>query len=81
MIIIKQIPHAVGYDNSIATDFEEFIDKGAITTLQETIANITPIAMLISLISIAILIFWDNFLMNKYKIFKLIQDVLFPKDI
>ena len=76
MIIIKQIPHAVGYDNSIATDFEEFIDKGAITTLQETIANITPIAMLISLISIAILIFWDNFLMNKYKIFKLIQGPL-----
>ena len=80
MIIIKQIPHAVGYDNSIATDFEEFIDKGAITTLittlQETVANITPIAMLISLISIAILIFWDNFLMNKYKIFKLIQGPL-----
>jgi SulP family sulfate permease len=76
MIIIKQIPHAVGYDNSVATDFEEFLDKGAITTLQETINNITPIAMIISFISIAILIIWDNFLMKKYKIFKLLQGPL-----
>jgi MFS superfamily sulfate permease-like transporter len=54
MIIIKQIPHAVGYDNSVATDFEEFLDNGAIITLQETINNITTIAMIIYFISIAI---------------------------
>jgi SulP family sulfate permease len=76
MIIIKQIPHAVGYDNSVATDFEEFLDKGTITTLQETINNITPIAMIISFISIVILIIWDNFLTKKYKIFKLLQGPL-----
>ncbi len=76
MIIIKQIPHAVGYDNSLATDFEEFLDNGAIITLQETINNITPIAIIISFISIAILIIWDNFLMKKYKIFKLLQGPL-----
>lgn len=76
MIIIKQFPHAVGYDVSNINDFEEFIDKDAITRLQETINNITPIAVIISFLSLTILLVWDIFLVKKFKIFKLLQGPL-----
>lgn len=73
MIIIKQIPHAIGYDNNFATDFEEFLDQGLINSLQVAINNITPNAVIISCVSLSILIIWDNYLSAKFKIFKLIQ--------
>ena len=76
MIIIKQIPHAIGYDNWLNSDFEEYIDRGSLINLQETINNITPMAVIISIISLAILIIWDNFLSKKHKIFKLLQGPL-----
>lgn len=76
MIIIKQFPHAVGFDNNVASDFEEFLDIGIIATIQQSIHNITPVAVIISFISLSILIFWDLFLVNKFKIFKLIQGPL-----
>lgn len=76
MIIIKQIPHAIGYDNSLTSDFEEFLDKSNFINIQEIIENITPIAVIISIISLFILIFWENFLGKKYKIFKLLQGPL-----
>ncbi|NBX52210.1 MAG: SulP family inorganic anion transporter [Proteobacteria bacterium] len=76
MIIIKQIPHAVGYDSSISADFEEFIDQSALIILQNTFSNITPIAIIISAISLTLLIIWDNFLSKKSKIFNFIQGPL-----
>jgi SulP family sulfate permease len=76
MIIIKQIPHAIGYDNSLDSDFSEFVDQSSFLNLKQTIDNITPIAVIISIISLSILIIWDNFLMKKHKIFKLLQGPL-----
>ncbi len=73
LIIIKQIPHAIGYDNNMVSDFEEYLDQNSLINLQETINNITPISVIISIISLAILITWDNFFIKKHKIFKLLQ--------
>lgn len=75
IIIIKQIPHALGYDVSIAEDFKEFIDIGAIRALQKTINNFTPGAVLISITSIALLLFWEK-LAKKYKTFTIIPGPL-----
>jgi len=76
MIIIKQFPHAVGYDNNVISDFEQFLDMGIISATGQAINNITPIAVIISIISLSILMIWDGFLMAKSKIFKIIQGPL-----
>jgi MFS superfamily sulfate permease-like transporter len=73
MIITKQIPHAIGYDNDFSADFEEYIDSGIIEIFKNLISNFIPEIILISLISLIILIVWDIYLIKKFKIFKLIQ--------
>jgi SulP family sulfate permease len=77
IIMIKQIPHAIGYSPEIKGDFEEFIDDGSTSILQETISNISSAAIFISLISLMILIFWESFLAKKHKIFRIIPAPLF----
>jgi len=75
LIILKQIPHAVGYDKDPEGDLA-FIQADGGTTLS-SISNafnaLTPGAVLISAIAIAILIFWDKVLIKKHKIFQIIQ--------
>jgi MFS superfamily sulfate permease-like transporter len=75
LIILKQIPHALGYDK-IAEGNDQFYEPGGETTIS-TITNaldrITPGAVLIAVISILILILWDVYLSKKGKIFQLIQ--------
>lgn len=75
LIILKQIPHALGYDN-IAEGNDQFIEPGGettISTITNALGKITPGAILISVISILILILWDVYLSKKGKIFQLIQ--------
>jgi MFS superfamily sulfate permease-like transporter len=75
LIILKQIPHAVGYDKDPEGDLA-FIQADGGTTLS-SISNafnaLTPGAVLISAIALAILIFWDKVLIKKHKIFQIIQ--------
>ncbi|MBS4044428.1 MAG: SulP family inorganic anion transporter [Chitinophagaceae bacterium] len=75
LIILKQIPHALGYDK-IAEGDDQFIEAGGENTLS-TISNafdwVTPGAVLIAVISLIILIIWDVYLTKKGKIFQLIQ--------
>ena len=75
LIILKQIPHAVGYDQDPEGDLA-YIQADGGTTLS-SISNafnaLTPGAVLISAIAIAILIFWDKVLIKKHKIFQIIQ--------
>ncbi|MEP7108939.1 MAG: SulP family inorganic anion transporter [Ferruginibacter sp.] len=78
LIILKQIPHAIGYDKDAEGDVAFFQTDGENTF--SAIANafnaITPGAVLIAAISLAILIFWDKVLTKKHKIFQLIQGPL-----
>ncbi len=75
LLILKQIPHALGYDTDAEGDFSFFQMDGE-TTLS-SIANafdaFTPGAIVIAVISIALLILWDAVLTKKHKLFQLIQ--------
>lgn len=61
IIILKQIPHAVGYDNDFEGD-ETFAEKGgnAIDSLLDSFNHVHLGAILITLLSLAILISWDK---------------------
>jgi MFS superfamily sulfate permease-like transporter len=74
ILILKQVPHFVGYDADFQGDYE-FIQKDSRNTFSEIIMaaqRITPIAMMIGAISLAIQIVWDKVLVRKAKIFQLI---------
>lgn len=75
LIILKQIPHALGYDKDAEGDLSYFqTDDGTtISSITNAFSAITPGAVLISVIGIAILILWDKILMKKHKIFQVIQ--------
>ncbi len=78
LIILKQIPHALGWDKDAMGD-DEFLQADGQNTFSEitqSLDYITPGAILIGVISLAILIFWDKVLMKKYKIFQIIQGPL-----
>jgi SulP family sulfate permease len=75
LIILKQIPHALGYDKDVVGDLSYFQTDGenTLTGITSAINAITPGAMLIAFLSIALLIIWDTLLTNKYRLFQLIQ--------
>ena len=75
LIILKQIPHALGWDKNTEGD-ESFFQADGQNTFSEitkALDYFTPGAVLIAVISIAILILWDSVLTKKHKIFQLIQ--------
>ncbi|GAB2451321.1 membrane protein [Hymenobacter qilianensis] len=76
LIIIKQIPHALGYDKDAEGDLAFMSTTGgenSFSALTNALQHVTPGAVLISAISLAILILWDSVLSKKHKIFQLIQ--------
>ena len=75
LIILKQIPHALGWDKDAIGD-DEFLQADGQNTFSEiskALDYITPGAILIALVSLAILILWDTVLTKKHKIFQLLQ--------
>ncbi len=78
LIILKQIPHALGWDKDAFGDFAFFQSDGQ-TTLSElfkALDNVTPGALIIAAISLALLILWDTVLTKKHKIFGMINGPL-----
>ncbi len=78
LIILKQIPNFFGYDEESAWDIPFFEHDGG-TTFSEILSafsNILPGSTLIGIISLAILIFWDQVLSKKGKIFQIVQGPL-----
>ncbi len=63
ILILKQLPHAIGYDGEYEGSFEFFQSDGA-NTFSAIVAavrqGITPGALLISVISLAFLFWWDK---------------------
>jgi len=78
LIILKQIPHAVGWDKDAFGDDEFFQADGQNTfsEISKAYDFITPGAIIIGLVSLAILIFWDQVLSKKGKIFNIINGPL-----
>jgi MFS superfamily sulfate permease-like transporter len=78
LIILKQIPHAVGWDKDAFGDDEFFQADGQNTfsEISKAYDFITPGAIIIGLVSLAILIFWDQILSKKGKIFNIINGPL-----
>lgn len=74
IIILKQIPNFFGYDEASAWDLEFFeIDGGnTFSELFSILGNIHPGALLIGVISLLLIIVWDNVLSKKSKIFEVI---------
>lgn len=75
IIIIKQLPHALGYD-AMNDNNVESVTLNNILDLQNTVSHLTPAAIIISIISISLLIAWDSYFSKKHKFFRLIQGPL-----
>lgn len=78
IIILKQIPHFFGYDADPEGDFAFFQVDGQ-NTFSEIFGAVNHISLgptIIALISLAILILWNNVLSKKAKIFQLVQGPL-----
>lgn len=75
LIVLKQIPHAIGYDKDFEGDdsFFQLGGENTFSSISNAFNSITTGALLIAAISLAILILWDKVLTKKHKIFQLIQ--------
>jgi len=71
VLILKQIPHAIGYDADMEGDFQFFQMDGnnSFSEILNSINNITPAALIISAISVLILVYWDKMPLKKMKFF------------
>ncbi len=78
IIILKQIPHAIGYNSEFKDDFDfEKLDSlNTFSELSHMLNYVTPNAIIIAVISLTILLCWDGFLSNKNKFFKAIPGPL-----
>ncbi len=78
ILILKQIPHALGYDKDNEGDFD-FIQIDGQNTFSELLNSINyihPGALIISLISLIILILWERPVLKKYFFFKFVPGAL-----
>ncbi len=75
LIILKQIPHAVGYDKDFEGDlsYAEPGGSNTISSIMNSFEAMTPGAVIIGIVSIAILLLWDLVLTKKHRFFQLLQ--------
>lgn len=78
IIFLKQIPHVFGYDGDPEGDmaFQQVDGQNTLSELFNMLNFITPGAIVVSVVSLAILLFWELYLSKQSKIFKLIQGPL-----
>ncbi|MEO1653698.1 MAG: SulP family inorganic anion transporter, partial [Bacteroidota bacterium] len=61
ILILKQLPHAIGYDHELfGLAFQEANDENTFTALLHAFGHIEFGALIISLLSVIILIAWEN---------------------
>ena len=78
IIILKQIPHALGHD-VIPDGFLGFFHGDGENTFTEIIVslqNINPAAVIITVVSMGILVLWEQHFMKRRKLFQLVQGPL-----
>ncbi len=78
IIFLKQIPHAVGYDKDYegSLAFNQPDGHNTFSELYYMFEAINPGAVIITTISLAILILWEQKFMKQIKVFQLIQGPL-----
>jgi len=78
LIILKQIPHALGWDKDIEGD-DAFFQPDGQNTFSEIIRAFDFLnegVLIISVVSFAIIILWDQVLIKKHKIFGILNGPL-----
>ncbi|MBI2272070.1 MAG: SulP family inorganic anion transporter [Bacteroidetes bacterium] len=78
ILILKQFPHAIGYDKNNEGDFD-FIQTDGQNTFSEifnAINYIHPGAIIIAAISLFILIIWERPFLKKFAFFKIVPGAL-----
>lgn len=78
ILILKQIPHFVGFEGDFQGDetFEQKDGKNTFSELFYAFKNILPTAIIIGLFSLFIQVLWDKVLIKKWQVFKLIPSPL-----
>ena len=78
IIFLKQIPHALGYDKDYEGNlaFTQADGHNTFSQYYYMLDGITPGAVLITVISVAILILWERKFMKNIALFKIIQGPL-----
>jgi MFS superfamily sulfate permease-like transporter len=78
ILILKQIPHALGYDKDYEGDESFFQPDGenTFTEILSAVNYLSPGAIIICIVSIAILIIWDKPALKKHKFFQFIPGPL-----
>jgi MFS superfamily sulfate permease-like transporter len=78
ILILKQLPHAVGYDVDFEGD-ESFMHNGKNTfgDILEAFSFFTPGAVVIAVVSLVILVLWDKPSLKRYKFFQFFPGALF----
>ena len=78
ILILKQLPHAIGYDADFEGD-EDFIQpdhRNTFTEIVESISDVSMGAIIVSLLSILILVFWNKNKLQQFKFFRIIPAAL-----
>lgn len=78
-LILKEIPHLVGYDKDFMGDesFFQFDGHNTFSDLMYATNALSPGAMIIAALSILILVFVDKPFMKKWAVFKILPGALF----
>ncbi len=78
IIFLKQIPHAVGYDRDYEGDisFVQADDYTTFSELSHMLGYITPGAVIIAAVSLAILILWEQPFLKKQQVLRLVPGSL-----
>jgi len=78
LIVLKQIPHALGWDTDPIGQMEFVQPDGAntFTGLTRALDKVDPAATLIAAIALAVLILWDKVLVKRGRFFQVVQGPL-----
>jgi len=78
IIILKQIPHAIGYNAEFKDDFDfETLDfTNTSSALSHMLGHLTVNAVIIAVVSMLILIFWEKIASKKHKFLKAVPGPL-----
>lgn len=75
IIILKQIPHALGHDSDPEGDMQFAQQDGdnTLTALQHMMDDVSMSAIIVSVTALAILILWETVLSKKGRFFQIVQ--------
>ena len=79
VIILKQIPHALGRDNDYSGEFEfsQLADQeNTISEIYRAIVTASPGAIVISVVSLLVLVYWDRLAARKIRFFQVVPAAL-----